>query len=277
MSSDAKDPSAAHGNRHDLLQRVCATVHGFMQAGNEVFAAEGATFVRNRTCPRRYDANHITDVHTDTPDAIERLLARADREFAGFGHRRFDLDPFTPPPFVARLALEGYGCGETVQLLLQGELRALVRPAVIRRVENDRDWDAYAALQHEEWKEATAKQERIFKADVAVEFVVAKRAKCPPVSHWIAEADGTPCGYISSWPGNNGVGIVEDLFTLPQFRHRGIATALIAHTVDDVRRSGANAVVIGALTDDTPKHMYAAMGFRPVLVTRNYLQQRRHI
>ena len=48
---------------------------------------------------------------------------------------------------------------------------------------------------------------------------------------------------------------------------RGIATALIAHAVGDARNRGAGPVLIGADPDDTPKHMYAAMGFRPFCLT----------
>jgi hypothetical protein len=29
-------------------------------------------------------------------------------------------------------------------------------------------------------------------------------------------------------------------------------------------------VIIGTLTNDTPKRMYAALGFRPLLTTRHY-------
>ena len=63
---------------------------------------------------------------------------------------------------------------------------------------------------------------------------------------------------------------MEDLFTVPAFRRRGVATALIAHAVGDARDRGAGPVLIGADPDDSPKHMYAAMGFRPLCVLRSY-------
>ena len=55
--------------------------------------------------------------------------------------------------------------------------------------------------------------------------------------------------------------MVEDLFTLPSHRNRGIARSLIHHCVDDALARGAVDVLIGALHDDTPKNAYAAMGF----------------
>ena len=39
----------------------------------------------------------------------------------------------------------------------------------------------------------------------------------------------------------------------------------------DCRTRGANPVAIVADVTDTPKHMYAAMGFRPVAVVHKYL------
>jgi GNAT superfamily N-acetyltransferase len=257
-----------------LLEQVCDTVAGFLQLGNEVFTAEGATFVRNRNCPRRYDANHVTGVRCTTPEQIERLLARADTEFAEYGHRRFDVDPLTPAAFVARLALKDFSFSESVQLVLDGELRAAPPPHHIRLVESDADWAAYGALQAADWREATAKQRRGYAADIAAEFVGSKRLKTPAARFWLADIDAVTCAYACSWEGTSGVGMVEDLFTLPAYRHRGLATALIAHAVADIRARDVHSIVIGADTADTPKHMYAAMGFQPLLLTRQYI---RHI
>ncbi len=100
-----------------------------------------------------------------------------------------------------------------------------------------------------------------------------RQAKSPPARHWLACVDGEPRAYLSSWGGVDGVGMVEDLFTHPDFRHRGLATALIHHCVSEARKEGAGPVVIGADPKDTPKRMYAALGFHPVAVKREYLKR----
>jgi predicted GNAT family acetyltransferase len=64
------------------------------------------------------------------------------------------------------------------------------------------------------------------------------------------------------------MGQVENLFTHPDDRHRGLATALIVRCVNDCRERGAGPVLIVADPADTPMRMYAAMGFRPVALTR---------
>jgi len=48
---------------------------------------------------------------------------------------------------------------------------------------------------------------------------------------------------------------------------------LIHLCVRACREAGAGPVVIVADPDDTPKHMYAAMGFRPVGINRAYWKQ----
>jgi GNAT superfamily N-acetyltransferase len=90
------------------------------------------------------------------------------------------------------------------------------------------------------------------------------------VRYFLAWDEDLPRAYFSAWPGEHGIGLVEDLFTEPAFRHRGLATALIARCVKDARARGAELVVIGGDANDTPRHMYAAMGFRPLMLTRQY-------
>ncbi|HUI27880.1 MAG TPA: GNAT family N-acetyltransferase [Candidatus Kryptonia bacterium] len=255
-------------NDPEFQQRVCDTVHGYLEVGNEVFVADGATFVRNRACPRRYDANFVSHVRCETDDAIGRLFERVEREFAGFRHRRFDLDPFAPPPLMARLVLADYECSETVQLVLTGALRVSAPEMEIRPVHDEADWATYRELVALEWSERT---DRVDPRTID-DFMVNKRGQSPEIRHWLAARDGAAVAYVSSWPGRNGIGLVEDVFTHPAHRHHGLATALIIHAVADARARGAAEIVIGARVDDTPKHMYATMGFRPLLLTRQYLK-----
>ena len=122
-------------NEHDLLSRTCETVAGYLALGNERFEAHGATFVRNRATPGRYDANHVGLIRSSDAAAIEALLTRAEAEFEGLGHRRFDIDPLTPPAVEARLALaSGFTTSAGLHLLLEGELKAAPKPFDIREI-----------------------------------------------------------------------------------------------------------------------------------------------
>lgn len=66
---------------------------------------------------------------------------------------------------------------------------------------------------------------------------------------------------------------MEDLFTLPGYRHRGLATALMHRCVTDCRERGARCVIVACNPTDTPKEMYRAMGFAPVALQSHYLKR----
>lgn len=240
------------------------------ELGNERFEAEGAVFIRNRAIPALHDANHVARVTAATPEAIERLLARVEREFAGLPHRRFDVDADTPTEFEARIALEGYDSNPMLVMALEGPLAGEPKPHDIRLVEGDAAWADYEALHEIDWRGYTEDDGSPAGEWGAREMFFGRRAKSPPMRYWLAYVDGEPRAYAASWQGVDGVGIVEDLFTHADFRHRGLATALIHRCVADCRERGAGPAVIVAGPNDTPKEMYAALGFRPVAAKRNY-------
>jgi predicted GNAT family acetyltransferase len=105
----------------------------------------------------------------------------------------------------------------------------------IRALETDADWEAYAELHAIDWHENIERTKRPLEdAAVPEQMRATHRAKQPPVQYWLAYVEGRPVAYFNSWGGIDGVGQVEYLFTHPEFRHRGIATAVIHHCVADL-------------------------------------------
>src|SRR4029453_7533271 len=92
----------------DLTRRAFAVDQAFLALGHQTFDAEGARFVRAPEYPTVHDANHVHAGCTVTPDAVVRLLERADREFAHCRHRLARLDPDTPPVVEAMLVVRGH-------------------------------------------------------------------------------------------------------------------------------------------------------------------------
>ena len=174
---------------------------------------------------------------------------------------------------------EGYKPNDNLVLVLEGELKAN-RPGEtspadieIREVLSEEDWAAYRELDAMWWVETSTGYFGPYDASLHDEFMLDRRLKGPQARGWFACVDGTPGAFFTSWPGNNGVGIVEDLYCHPQYRHRGLATALIARCVSDCRERGAGPVIINADANETPKQMYAAMGFRPLFLHRVYTKR----
>jgi hypothetical protein len=106
----------------DLAGRAVDVDWANFALGNESYAADGGTFVRNPKYPGIYDANHVAHIEASTPSEIDALMARVEEDFAGIAYRRFETDFRTPPQFLARLALEGYTRDEALTMLLEGGL-----------------------------------------------------------------------------------------------------------------------------------------------------------
>jgi GNAT superfamily N-acetyltransferase len=226
----------------DLLQRVCESNEGYLRLGNESFGVAGATFVRNRSTPRRRDANHAGLIRTDAPDQLDFIIKRAEDEFGGIPHRSFGIDPLTPPAAVARLAMEeGYRTSEGLVLLLEGDLAQIAKPVEMREVLTEEDWQKFRELDMLWWLESGTGEDALgpYSAEHHDEHMLNRRVKAPDVRGWFACVEGEPRAFLSSWPGENGVGVIEDLFCHPEYRHRGLASALIAHCVADARARGA--------------------------------------
>jgi len=254
----------------DLPARCVAAWHAYLALGNERFEAEDAVFVRNRDLPSVRDANHVWAIKASAPEHVERLLQSAEREYAGFPHRCFCTDFATPPQFEAYLVLRGYHRIEALVMALEGDLSVTSADHQIRPPRDESTWEALTGLHALALRETRTSRGEQYDEELAEASARANRMKSPPVTYWLAYVDGKPRAHCSSWLGPEGVGLVEDLFTHPGFRHRGLATALVRHAVQACRAHGAGPVTLMAVADDTPRHMYAEMGFRPVAMVRSY-------
>lgn len=258
---------------NDLALRALAVNEANLALGHEVFVAAGATFVRDRRIPNIWDANHVRDITASTPDEIDALLAAAAEAYDG-GWRRFHVDARTPPPFEARMLLDRYTRQEALVLVLEGSLLGPPPPAFdIREIVDDAGWQAFGALTRIDWLEGAEKSGETPDPVVGEDLARSNRWKSPPVRFWLAYADGEPRGYLNSWEGIGGMGQVENLFVHPEWRKRGIATALLHHCAADARAHGAGPIVIAADPTDTPKQIYVRLGWGPVAVARAYRRE----
>jgi len=239
--------------------------------GHRTFKAAGAVFVRNPELPDIHIANYVHSVTAASPDEIEGLLARAEKEFANCPHRCFEVDLNTPPPFEGRLVFDGYEARDFVLMVLEGELRGQAHAADLRLVTDECGWAEADRLKKLDWVEERARLGRGPLPKVGDHLAQIARLKTPPDRKWLVYVGGEARGMASAWTGVDGVGQVEDVFVEPEFRHRGLATALIHRCVADCRAGGSTAVALAADAGDTPQTMYAAMGFRHVATKRRYV------
>ncbi|MEZ4553671.1 MAG: GNAT family N-acetyltransferase [Dehalococcoidia bacterium] len=155
--------------------------------------------------------------------------------------------------------------------MLEGPLPGDTAPFRVAHLTRDAERVAFEVLQALDWAEGGSDSRE---PDLAAAMAAAMRAKAPPIRCWLGYVGGVARGYVWSWPGLDGVGQVESLFVHPEFRHRGLATALLHPPVRDCRDLGAGPVIIVADAAGTPRDMYAAMGWRAVAMRRSYLRMR---
>lgn len=264
---------AAENARADDVARICAAYAWQRALGHPTAREPLCQWVVDAAHPDVWDANHASCVRAASQDEIEQLLARAEREFAHCRHRLFVIDPSTPPSFVARLALDDYReLTPTIQMVLRGNVAARPQPAALRPVESEDDWQQLAALVHADHDEGARSHDGPLPDEVTRGMIAGYRAKFPRAQFFLAREGERACAYGAAVVCEDGVGAVEDLFTLPSHRRRGIATALIAAAVQHVRASGCDLVVIGAHASEPPKRLYRALGFVPACITRDYLR-----
>ncbi|RLT27066.1 MAG: GNAT family N-acetyltransferase [Chloroflexi bacterium] len=253
----------------DLIARALDVNQDNLALGNEVFERAGARFVRNLAEPLVYDANHIDTVTARTPEEIRALLNAMHDAYAHSGTLIVHTDQRTSPEFEAALLLEGFvHNSDALVSLLEGPLTRQVTGVDIRLVATEAQWSDFTRVHALAWGD------NAHIAEVAEAMMRTMRAKQPPTRYWAAYVGDELVGGLNAWEGTAGVGQVETMFTHPDYRHRGIATALLGHCVEDARAHGCGPVVIVSSPDDTPKQMYADLGWRPMAVKRQWHKPR---
>jgi GNAT superfamily N-acetyltransferase len=261
----------------DRLEQIAATYAFQQSCGHGCEDTSLARYVRSPALPDIWVANHVSLVRAQRADEIDMVLERTEQALAHCAHRMFIVDALTPPAFIARLALEGYiELSPTLHMVLELELHAEPSHLELRPVERDEDWEALYDLLRANHLEKLVHGLSL-REEITRGIVAAHRAKAGAVQFFLAIVDGAPRAYGSSIVAPYGMGIVEDLFTLPAYRKRGLATALIANAIAYGRDRGMRPMLIGAFTDEPAKALYASLGFQPVCLTRQYvLDRERH-
>lgn len=257
----------------DILDRVCAAYAWQRALGHATEQKPWCRLVWDRAHPDVWDVNHVSEVRAPTPADVDQVLRWADEALGHCRHRLVVVDPLTPAHVAARLALDEYReLTPTIQLVLDGPLRSVLRPLDLRPVATEEDWETLEALVRHDHTEAGRAQTHAMPPEVTRGIVASYRKKAPSYQFFLARVDGVDCAYGAGVLIPNGMGMVEDLFTLPAFRKRGIATTLIARAIAHARQQGADQILIGALATAEPKRLYARLGFEPVCVTRQYIK-----
>ena len=188
----------------------------------------------------------------------EELAAEAERVqgAAGIGHRRVNVRgeeqrERLEPQFVER----GW---EPQRFVLMVQRREPDRPAEheVREV----DEPTLRPL----WAEGISSQP--WASEPLVQQILEHRrdvGKAIPTRLFAAEADGRLAAHAELYS-EGGVGQVENVLTLPDYRGRGLARSLVLHAVAESHAAGNDFTFLVADADDWPQRLYEKLGFETV-------------
>ena len=259
---------------NDTAERIAAAYRWHRRLGNTGIDGPGCHLVVNPDFPLVWDANHVDAVTARTPAEIDGVLAAMDLHLAHTPWRVAHADGFTPDAFLARLALDGFEARPvTIQMVLEGEPTDRGCAVALQPVEREADWLALRQLVAEDVAEGRKTGNLDLSAAFAAEMVATYRAKAPDCRYHLVMHEGGAVAYGALAAAPDRVGLIEDLFTRPAVRRRGIATAMIAAFTDRLRDMGCEPVFLGALATEAPKHLYARLGFRPVGLATTWVRE----
>ena len=225
--------------------------------GSEAADRCGSMFLRNLDAPTRHLANHVRRVRHGAEDDIEAFMAALDDHYADLGFRAVFTDWFTPPPIEARLLADGYEW--TTNLVMATDTPLHGAPTLdgieLRTVSHDAD--ALAALFEAEH------------VDVWREWWALEQRRADAYTHLIAFEGEQPVGQLS-YRVKGALANIETVFTRPEQRNRGIATALLHRADTEARAAGATTLCLYTRADETTKDLYRGLGFEPAFTTRLY-------
>lgn len=250
----------------ETAERVAAARRWFRVQGQASVERDGVTVVATPAYPNTWDANFVAA----GPGVGAAAVVAALEHFSGW--RVVQADALTPPGIEAALALAGFRA-ETLLIEMLAEDVALpfpVPPVELVAV-GEAEWPRLAALVEADHREG--KRTGTYDAAVAAGLLDGMRRRLGPCDYWLLTEGGVDLGYGMTAVCPNGLGLIENLFTLPAHRGRGLMSGFIVEAARRLKAAGCDAVFLDAHANDTPKLLYARLGFRPVAVARTWVKR----
>ncbi|WP_316228930.1 GNAT family N-acetyltransferase [Bradyrhizobium sp. SZCCHNR1070] len=258
----------------DLAQEIAEAYRWQRRLGNTKIMGPGCQLVVDPAHPDVWDSNHADEVTARTDAEIDAVFAAMDRHLDHTPWRVIHTDCFTPDPFLARLAFDDFEERPvTIQMALRGDLANQATEVELRPVISDADWQILLQLVLADHAEGRRTSNTHVPPDVSAGMVAGYRAKSSTYHFHLGAHNGVPVAYGAYAAAPNGVGMIEDLFTLQSVRRRGIASAIIAAFTERLRAAGCHTIFLGALATEQPKRLYARLGFKPVMLARTWVRR----
>lgn len=222
-------------------------------------AARSGTAVFTSSLPRVWDLNMLRVEHDEGLRAAE-LAAEAERVqgSAGLGHRRV----YVPVEGLGARLSPGFrelGWKEDRFLLME----CLQAAGDLRAPEHASEVDHGAIVPLRTHEQHTLGAERDAETIEQLLDWGGRRAEAGRARHFAAFAAGEPVACADLY--SNGVTAqIEDVYTRPDHRGRGLASAIVLRAAEEARGAGHDLIFLVADYDDWPKELYRRLGFAPL-------------
>lgn len=222
------------------------------ESAGEVMEAPWGIAVRHAAYPISYTHNQLWVCR---PVPVWVLLDEAERLLEGLGHRQLTvLDDATGRALAPEMSAAGYVHGQEV-LMVAEVPPPPPAPGVAEQIPF-RDLRAPMA--------ANWRREIPGLSDDGVRQLVARTQEtaraCRLSLFGVRDGDA-----VAAWCElyqRDGIAQIEDVITLPDWRGRGFATAMVLTAARAARDEGAGLVFLVADENDWPRHFYRRLGFR---------------
>ena len=255
------------------LRAIAETYRWHRGLGHSARDLSHARIVSDPLHPNVWDSNHADTVSAETEEEVAAVLDALNVHLGHSDWRVIHTDPFTPESFVARLALDGFEERVAVIQMALGDRVGAAATKDLHSVQSDADWSILADLVSQDHGEGRRTGGAAIPREVTDGIVASYRAKSPTCRFYLAKMNGEAVAYGSFAAGPSHAGIIEDVFTLPSHRGRGAASGMIAAFADQLRSERCSTIFLGALAGERARHLYAKLGFRPVMLTRTWVKK----
>ena len=213
--------------------------------------------------PRVWDANNaaVMEVSPDlTMDHIRSVLTPALNQ-SGATHEHIEFwETSVESPAILEMRRSGERPEPDVAMTFEGP----TEPALGAGLDHGVAVEELTRLDETFWRwyRDSLKEFRMELADDLLDQMVdrVRRVFLPHMRFFVGYADGEMAGYTSLLS-LAGVGYLDDVVTMPQFRRRGIASTTVTRSVQESLASGARAVFLLAEKNGAPQRLYERLGF----------------
>ncbi len=254
----------------DLLRACLEFERTWAETGATVRpTAYGAT-IRNDRFPRVYLAN-LAWVHRMPPGGVNAILEDLDAAFEGSAIRHRNVlfeDAQVAFENQETFAARGFRPLAELAMARVGLPACITNPDVqIREVGPEAPEDDYRRLRMRVFEGLEYDAEEVRQ----VYGIARDHDAALGVRAFVGYVGSTPAATISLWP-RGRFACIGDVATMPEFRNRGIGRTLVFEISKRALMAGCEYSVLFTDPFESPREMYATLGYQPVGEVRSFLK-----